>query len=281
MVNNNQPRSETPSPASTERSQDSSPYNQSPEHLPLFSTRKIRCVGDSYLPSQTQSEDHHLNREYTGQSLNNHHDYDYDEGFYDDDDDDDDYDFESVDEDENEHGQHPPTTTHPFARFGNHFLTRSATNLPVLQRSDAVDFRQLLLLTHTHPSHEDCISDTASIHSNASTSSWTTVSDASTTPYKDMEITRDDDTNDDFFFYSDQRFVDSGWGGECLRETEDIDFDFVYALHTFVATVEGQANATKGDTMVLLDDSNSYWWLVRIVKDSSIGVSHLYPSTPR
>lgn len=52
---------------------------------------------------------------------------------------------------------------------------------------------------------------------------------------------------------------------------EDIDFEFVYALHTFVATVEGQANATKGDTMVLLDDSNSYWWLVRVVKDSSIG----------
>lgn len=45
----------------------------------------------------------------------------------------------------------------------------------------------------------------------------------------------------------------------------------MYALHTFVATVEGQANATKGDTMVLLDDSNSYWWLVRVVKDSSIG----------
>lgn len=58
-----------------------------------------------------------------------------------------------------------------------------------------------------------------------------------------------------------------------LPLTEDIDFEFVYALHTFVATVEGQANATKGDTMVLLDDSNSYWWLVRIVKDSSIGKS--------
>lgn len=56
-----------------------------------------------------------------------------------------------------------------------------------------------------------------------------------------------------------------------LQLAEDIDFEFVYALHTFVATVEGQANATKGDTMVLLDDSNSYWWLVRIVKDSSIG----------
>ena len=54
---------------------------------------------------------------------------------------------------------------------------------------------------------------------------------------------------------------------------EDIDFEFVYALHNFVATVEGQANAAKGDTMVLLDDSNTYWWLVRIVKDGSIGMS--------
>ena len=58
-----------------------------------------------------------------------------------------------------------------------------------------------------------------------------------------------------------------------LQQSEDIDFEFVYALHTFVATVEGQANASKGDAMQLLDDSNSYWWLVRVVKDSSIGTS--------
>lgn len=81
----------------------------------------------------------------------------------------------------------------------------------------------------------------------------------------------DDDTQD--FSTDDPRFIDSGWGGECLRDPEDIDFEFVYALHTFVATVEGQANATKGDTMVLLDDSNSYWWLVRVVKDGSIGMT--------
>ena len=81
----------------------------------------------------------------------------------------------------------------------------------------------------------------------------------------------DDDDSEDFSYSDDSRFIDSGWGGECLRETEDIDFDFVYALHTFIATVEGQANATKGDTMVLLDDTNSYWWLVRVVKDGSIG----------
>ncbi len=87
----------------------------------------------------------------------------------------------------------------------------------------------------------------------------------------DYESSSDDDTG--LLFTEDSRFIDSGWGGECLREIEDIDFEFVYALHTFVATVEGQANATKGDTMVLLDDSNSYWWLVRVVKDGSIGLS--------
>jgi hypothetical protein len=88
-----------------------------------------------------------------------------------------------------------------------------------------------------------------------------------TIPYDSEE----DDDDYEIPYSADSRFVDSGWGGECLQELEDIDFDFVYALHTFVATVEGQANATKGDTMVLLDDSNSYWWLVRVVKDSSIG----------
>lgn len=93
----------------------------------------------------------------------------------------------------------------------------------------------------------------------------------------ESEFESDDDDSDLFYFTSDTRFIDSGWGGQYLRELEDIDFEFVYALHTFVATVEGQANATKGDTMVLLDDSNSYWWLVRVVKDGSIGKSAFYP----
>lgn len=94
--------------------------------------------------------------------------------------------------------------------------------------------------------------------------------DGLTIPYEGS--TEEDD--DDLSLQStipDPRFIDSGWGGECLQDTEDIDFELVYALHTFIATVEGQANATKGDAMVLLDDSNSYWWLVRVVKDSSIG----------
>jgi hypothetical protein len=88
----------------------------------------------------------------------------------------------------------------------------------------------------------------------------------------DLTIPYHEDDDGSFSDIQDPRFLDSGWGGECLQDTEDIDFEFVYALHTFVATVEGQANATKGDTMVLLDDTNSYWWLVRVVKDNSIGM---------
>lgn len=48
--------------------------------------------------------------------------------------------------------------------------------------------------------------------------------------------------------------------------------------------MDGQANASKGDNMVLLDDSNSYWWLVRIVKDGSIGylpAEHIETPTER
>ena len=53
--------------------------------------------------------------------------------------------------------------------------------------------------------------------------------------------------------------------------SEDIDFDQVYALHTFLATVEGQASVSKGDNLTLLDDSNSYWWLVRVLKTQAVG----------
>lgn len=52
---------------------------------------------------------------------------------------------------------------------------------------------------------------------------------------------------------------------------EDIDFQLTYALHTFVATVDGQASVIKGDSLVLLDDSNVYWWLVRVLKTDEVG----------
>ena len=41
--------------------------------------------------------------------------------------------------------------------------------------------------------------------------------------------------------------------------------------HSFLATVEGQASVVKGDSLVLLDDANSYWWLVRVLKTEDVG----------
>ncbi|KAF7729428.1 hypothetical protein EC973_004407 [Apophysomyces ossiformis] len=51
----------------------------------------------------------------------------------------------------------------------------------------------------------------------------------------------------------------------------NINFDLVYALHTFAASVDGQTTVVKGDALTLLDDTNSYWWLVKVLKTSEIG----------
>ncbi|CAG8504200.1 1566_t:CDS:2, partial [Acaulospora morrowiae] len=52
---------------------------------------------------------------------------------------------------------------------------------------------------------------------------------------------------------------------------ENIDFESVYALHNFQATVEGQVNVERDDKLKLLDDSNSYWWLVKVLKCGAVG----------
>ncbi|KAK5122175.1 hypothetical protein LTR85_004421 [Meristemomyces frigidus] len=169
--------------------------------------------------------------------------------------------------------------------FRRHFFTRSLTNLgqsdldrsPSLTSIASVDLTDVLLPV------DDPLLDIPPSPSGSSSSSWESATDSERDSF-DLGRDRDNDDADDAFLNPDPRFVDTGWGGECLREAEDIDFEFVYALHTFVATVEGQANATKGDTMVLLDDSNSYWWLVRVVKDSSIGylpAEHIETPTER
>lgn len=130
------------------------------------------------------------------------------------------------------------------------------------------------MLDCTDPCH---IQDDSDQSGSNSDDSWSTLSDTSDNEYSKLDWDAecmnavkdaDLDANPPCTM---TRLLDSSDHDECLRLAEDIDFDFVYALHTFIATVEGQANATKGDTMVLLDDSNSYWWLVRLVKDSSIG----------
>jgi hypothetical protein len=61
-------------------------------------------------------------------------------------------------------------------------------------------------------------------------------------------------------------------GSETLSLTEDdIDFSLVYAFHTFVATQEGQASVVRNDSLMLLEDVNVYWWLVRVLKTGVIG----------
>ncbi|KAF9911664.1 hypothetical protein EC991_002782 [Linnemannia zychae] len=52
---------------------------------------------------------------------------------------------------------------------------------------------------------------------------------------------------------------------------DDIDFNLVYAFHTFVATQEGQASVVRNDSLMLLEDANVYWWLVRVLKTGVIG----------
>lgn len=67
-------------------------------------------------------------------------------------------------------------------------------------------------------------------------------------------------------------YMDDDDGSSSLSiPNESINFDLVYALHSFAATVEGQANVVKGDSLILMDDSNSYWWLVRVLKTEEVG----------
>ncbi|KAG9017658.1 hypothetical protein FRB90_000354 [Tulasnella sp. 427] len=69
-----------------------------------------------------------------------------------------------------------------------------------------------------------------------------------------------------------EQYIEDEDGSSSLSvPSESIDFDLVYSIQTFVATVEGQANVVKGDSLVLMDDSNSYWWLVRVLKTGEVG----------
>ncbi|KAJ1667776.1 protein phosphatase regulator [Coemansia sp. RSA 1813] len=52
---------------------------------------------------------------------------------------------------------------------------------------------------------------------------------------------------------------------------EDVDYDYVYALFHFPQMVEGQVTVDEGEKLTLLDDSNSYWWLVQNLRDNQMG----------
>ncbi|KAI8988630.1 hypothetical protein BDF20DRAFT_813497 [Mycotypha africana] len=78
----------------------------------------------------------------------------------------------------------------------------------------------------------------------------------------DEDAIADEDNDDD---------ICSSYTSTSSIPDEDINFDLVYARHTFVASIDGQASVVKGDTMVLIDDTNSYWWLIRALKTSEVG----------
>ncbi|KAH9927871.1 hypothetical protein B0H21DRAFT_763090 [Amylocystis lapponica] len=85
---------------------------------------------------------------------------------------------------------------------------------------------------------------------------------------EEHSVLEDDSDNEE----RDADYMDDDDGSSSLSiPNESIDFDLVYALHSFAATVEGQANVVKGDSLFLMDDSNSYWWLVRVLKTQEVG----------
>lgn len=84
----------------------------------------------------------------------------------------------------------------------------------------------------------------------------------------DDEEDEDDDYDDD-----DELMIEdaSSMSSSPSIPDENINFDLVYALHTFVATVEGQASVVKGDALILMEDTNIYWWLVEVLKTREVG----------
>ncbi|KAM3468349.1 hypothetical protein MY5147_008028 [Beauveria neobassiana] len=173
------------------------------------------------------------------------------------------------------HVRHPAIHVNSHGNHDDHKTVSSQSTLAA--ESQAEPMRSL---TETPPAYK---TGDYSAHTPQDTVSSTV--DPTPVPLSDLSQEEDDAPAEDAPPVTpfDQNYSDSS-SDKSLRDSEDIDFQFVYALHTFVATVEGQANATKGDTMVLLDDSNSYWWLVRVVKDSSIGylpAEHIETPTER
>ncbi len=233
-----------PSLVSQACSQSSSPYVETPAHFPLFSS-PAACAEEVVL--QADANHNHLLGEYL--------DGIYDESNYDDD----------QPEAEETSIQMTDYDQHHFGAYDAEFYSEYYATEETEPNAEDVD-RELEGLL---PGYKSGFDDEFVDESYDEPDDIETDELGITIPYQASEDEQDDDY--DIPYSADSRFLDSGWGGECLQELEDIDFEFVYALHTFVATVDGQANATKGDTMVLLDDSNSYWWLVRVVKDSSIG----------
>ncbi|KAI8367290.1 hypothetical protein BD560DRAFT_435826 [Blakeslea trispora] len=92
--------------------------------------------------------------------------------------------------------------------------------------------------------------------------------------YQHYHMAGDDDVYEEYDEDLDDQHIQDDrddTGSELSIPDPNIDFNMVYALHTFAATVEGQASVVRGDALTLLDDSNSYWWLIKVLKTAEVG----------
>ncbi|KAF8313400.1 hypothetical protein DL93DRAFT_1166009 [Clavulina sp. PMI_390] len=87
--------------------------------------------------------------------------------------------------------------------------------------------------------------------------------------YEDVYDSVDDQQNHSVLEDEDEEEDDES--SQLSIPNETIDFDRVYSLRNFHATTEGQANVNKGDELILMDDTNSYWWLVKVLPHFEIG----------
>ncbi|KAJ6586805.1 hypothetical protein DFH09DRAFT_235062 [Mycena vulgaris] len=104
--------------------------------------------------------------------------------------------------------------------------------------------------------------DDGRVHAHADAANYVSTDD------EEHSVLEDDSDGEEHDEYMDE---DDDGSSSLSIPNESIDFDLVYSLHSFAATVEGQANVVKGDSLFLMDDSNSYWWLVRVLKTQEVG----------
>ncbi|KAJ6475248.1 hypothetical protein C8R47DRAFT_1323907 [Mycena vitilis] len=118
------------------------------------------------------------------------------------------------------------------------------------QRQDTFDLR------------DQIHADDGRVHAHADAANYASTDD------EEHSVLEDDSDGEEHEEYMDE---DDDGSSSLSIPNESIDFDLVYSLHSFAATVEGQANVVKGDSLFLMDDSNSYWWLVRVLKTQEVG----------
>ncbi|KAG2014196.1 hypothetical protein CC2G_011038 [Coprinopsis cinerea AmutBmut pab1-1] len=119
-------------------------------------------------------------------------------------------------------------------------------------RQDTYDLRdQLVADDHHHTHHMHAHADAVNHYG---------------TDDEEHSVLEDDSDGEDH-----EDYIDDDDDSSLSIPNESIDFDLVYAFHSFAATVDGQANVVKGDSLFLMDDSNSYWWLVRVLKTQEVG----------